>query len=65
MNKDEALHHIKILETIKEELYTYIDAESVDKYYIPTLEVCKKLLEEHTEDERLTFIDFPRFPKLG
>ena len=64
MNKDEALHHIKILETIKEELYTYIDAESVDKYYLPTLDVCKKLLEEYATDERWKFIDFPRFPKL-
>lgn len=50
MKKDEALHHLRILETIKKELYTYIDEESVDKYYLQTLDVCKKLLEEHTAD---------------
>ena len=65
MNQDEVLHHIKMLETIKEELYSYIDAESVDKYYLPTLEVCKKLLEEHAEDECWIFLDFPRFARLG
>lgn len=56
MEKNEALHHIKILETIKEELYSYIVEESVDKYYLPTLQLCEKLLrlycKENKDDSR-------------
>ena len=50
MEKNEALHHIKILETIKEELYSYIVEESVDKYYLPTLQLCEKLLKQNIQE---------------
>lgn len=50
MEKNEALHHIKMLETIKEELYLYIAEESVDKYYLQTLNICEKLLKQNIQE---------------
>lgn len=50
MEKNEALHHIKMLETIKEELYSYIIKENVDKYYLQTLNICKKLLKQNIQE---------------
>ena len=47
MEKNEALHHIRMLETIKEELYSYIIKESVDKYYLQTLNTCEELLKQN------------------
>lgn len=47
MEKNEALHHIEMLETIKEELYSYIIKESVDKYYLQTLNICEELLKQN------------------
>lgn len=50
MEKNEALHHIKILETIKEELYSYIVEEDVDKCYLQTLNICEKLLKQNIQE---------------
>lgn len=50
MEKNEALRHIKTLETIKEELYSHIIEEEVDKYYLPTLQLCEELLRLHYEE---------------
>ena len=51
MEKNEALHHIRMLETIKEELYSYIIKESVDKYYLQTLNICEELLKQNINND--------------
>lgn len=46
MTKEELLHN---LDLIKQELYYRIVDKDVDKYYLPVIQECEKLIKEHYE----------------
>lgn len=46
MTKKELLKNLSL---IKEELYLHLIEESVDKYYLPTIQECEKLIKEYYE----------------